>query len=187
MPTSPTPKAQAELAACPEGAAETYWITKGGAYYRPKAQGYTRSKLEAGRFTLEEAIAYSHPNGPDGPRDGIRYEPATLNVDSDTAALVERLRALADENFEMLNDIHEPLIEAADALERLASRSADGGDEEQVERVAKALCDVATANARRDLGDDAILPTYGWEDWLPDARAAIAAMPLRSAVQVEGE
>ena len=54
------------------------------------------------------------------------------------------------------------------------SRPSLAGDE--VERVAKALCDVATANARRDLGDDAILPTYGWEDWLPDARAALAAM-----------
>lgn len=52
----------------------TYLICKGGAYYRPNAQGYTRNRSEAGRYTLEEAISYSHPNGPDGPRDGITYE-----------------------------------------------------------------------------------------------------------------
>lgn len=53
---------------------ELYLIRKGGAYYRPKAQGYTNHIEAAGRFTLEEAISYSHPNGPDGPRDGITYE-----------------------------------------------------------------------------------------------------------------
>jgi hypothetical protein len=59
----------------PVGVGETrYLITKGGAYYRPKAQGYTRDKSEAGRYTLTEAIRHSHPNGPDGPRDGIAYE-----------------------------------------------------------------------------------------------------------------
>ena len=51
-----------------------YLICKGGAYYRPNAQGYTRNRAEAGRYTLEEAISHSHPNGPDGPRDGITYE-----------------------------------------------------------------------------------------------------------------
>ncbi len=50
-----------------------YLITKYGGYYRPNCQGYTSSPLEAGRYTLQEAIRYSHPNGPDGPRDGIRY------------------------------------------------------------------------------------------------------------------
>ena len=51
-----------------------YLICKGGAYYRHNAQGYTRNRAKAGRYTLEEAISYSHPNGPDGPRDGITYE-----------------------------------------------------------------------------------------------------------------
>ena len=54
-----------------------YVICKGGAYYRPNAEGYTRDRAVAGLFTLAEAIAHSHPNGPDGPRDGITYEPAT--------------------------------------------------------------------------------------------------------------
>jgi hypothetical protein len=51
-----------------------YLIRKGGAYYRPNAAGYTLCKAEAGRYTLADAVAYSHPNGPDGPRDGITYE-----------------------------------------------------------------------------------------------------------------
>lgn len=55
---------------------ERYLIRKGGYYYRPEAQGYTNCIDQAGRYTLEDAISYSHPNGPDGPRDGITYEPA---------------------------------------------------------------------------------------------------------------
>lgn len=51
-----------------------YHILKGGYYYRPDAQGYTANKSEAGLYSLEEAISYSHPNGPNGPRDGITYE-----------------------------------------------------------------------------------------------------------------
>ena len=51
-----------------------YLIRKGGYYYRPNSQGYTVSKDEAGRYTLKEAINITHPNGPDGPRDGMSYE-----------------------------------------------------------------------------------------------------------------
>ena len=50
-----------------------YFIRKYGLYYRPNAQGYTSNKDEAGRYTLAEAINHSHPNGPDGPRDGVSY------------------------------------------------------------------------------------------------------------------
>ena len=50
-----------------------YLIRKYGGYYRPNCQGYTRIKEEAGRYTLAEAISESHPNGPDGPRDGMTY------------------------------------------------------------------------------------------------------------------
>lgn len=50
-----------------------YLIRKRGLYYRPNAEGYTASRDEAGRFTLAEAIDHSHPNGPDGPCDGIDY------------------------------------------------------------------------------------------------------------------
>jgi len=53
-----------------------YLIRKGGAYYRPNAAGYTVNVNEAGRYSLEDAIRHSHPNGPDGPRDGTDYMPA---------------------------------------------------------------------------------------------------------------
>lgn len=54
-----------------------YLIRKRGAYYRPNAEGYTCNRAEAGRYTLDEAISHSHPNGPNGPRDGIDYFPDT--------------------------------------------------------------------------------------------------------------
>ena len=43
----------------------------GRGWYRPNAQGYTSSTAEAGRYSHEDALSYSHPNGWDGPRDGI--------------------------------------------------------------------------------------------------------------------
>jgi hypothetical protein len=43
----------------------------GRGWYRPGAKGYTNEPAQAGRFTWDEAWKHSHPNGPDGPRDGI--------------------------------------------------------------------------------------------------------------------
>lgn len=62
-----------EKQAVPVAQEPMYLIRKGGYFYRPNAQGYTILKAEAGRYTLAEAISYSHPNGPTGPRDGIDY------------------------------------------------------------------------------------------------------------------
>jgi hypothetical protein len=50
---------------------EVYLVRKGGYFYRPNAQGYTSNPDEAGRYTWEEAWKHSHPNGDDGPCDGI--------------------------------------------------------------------------------------------------------------------
>ena len=50
-----------------------YLICKYGGYYRPNCQGYTNDFFAAGRYTLEEAERETHPNGPDGPRDGMAY------------------------------------------------------------------------------------------------------------------
>lgn len=50
-----------------------YLIRKGGYFYRPNSQGYTSSPLEAGIYTLDQAIRETHPNGPDGDRDGLTY------------------------------------------------------------------------------------------------------------------
>ena len=51
-----------------------YLIHKSGrGWYCPEAKGYTLSADEAGRFTRRDAISLSHPNGADGPRDGISF------------------------------------------------------------------------------------------------------------------
>ena len=55
------------------GGEALYVICKYGGYYRPNAAGYTNDVTKAGRYTLAQAISHSHPNGPDGPRDGITY------------------------------------------------------------------------------------------------------------------
>lgn len=61
-----------------------YLIRKDGYYYRPNCQGYTTDVNEAGRYSLEDAIRYTHPNGKNGPRDGLSYvpEPAAQKCDS---------------------------------------------------------------------------------------------------------
>jgi hypothetical protein len=79
--TAPNAPTDAEVAAI----VEEFLICKGGAYYRPNAEGYTRNIAEAGRYTLAEAISHSHPNGPDGPRDGITYEAAPISRSSPMA------------------------------------------------------------------------------------------------------
>ncbi|KQM65768.1 hypothetical protein ASE75_05930 [Sphingomonas sp. Leaf17] len=68
-----------------------YLIRKGGAFYRPNAQGYTRSKADAGRYTLAEAVSHSHPNGPNGPRDDIDYMPADATTPTHPAVLDDDL------------------------------------------------------------------------------------------------
>lgn len=60
-----------------------YLIRKQGLWYRPRASGYTDSVIQAGRYTLEEAQRYTHPNGPDGPRDGMDYVHENDLVDPD--------------------------------------------------------------------------------------------------------
>jgi hypothetical protein len=63
-----------------------YLIWKQGAYYRPKAKGYTTSAIQAGRYTLADAIDITHPNGPDGPRDGMGYVHEDEVIDADWQA-----------------------------------------------------------------------------------------------------
>lgn len=72
-----------------------YLICKYGGYYRPDASGYTNDPHHAGRYTFQEAFNHSHPNGPDGPRDGM-----TFIHESEVPASPEadRLAALEAEN-----------------------------------------------------------------------------------------
>lgn len=66
-----------------------FLIRKGGAYYRPNCQGYTLSAIMAGRYTMEDAEKITHPNGPDGPRDGMSFIAEHLVVDEDWKAYQE--------------------------------------------------------------------------------------------------
>lgn len=50
-----------------------FLIQKYGGYYRPNSSGYTSSAIIAGRYSEEEAENITHPNGPNGPRDGMTY------------------------------------------------------------------------------------------------------------------
>lgn len=56
---------------------------RGRGWYRPDAKGYTPHPWEAGRYSHEEAMSRSHPNGPDGPRDGmtIKHESGVTGAD----------------------------------------------------------------------------------------------------------
>jgi hypothetical protein len=57
----------------PEAPDLGYLICKNGMFYRPDSSGYTSAKSEAGRYSLNMAIDITHPNGPDGPCDGMTY------------------------------------------------------------------------------------------------------------------
>ena len=68
---------------------DRYLIRKGAYWYRPNACGYTDVKHEAGRYTHKEAERYTHPNGPNGPRDGMSFA-------HEDDAPVDRVTALRD-------------------------------------------------------------------------------------------
>lgn len=53
------------------GSERKYLIRKQGCYYRPNERGYTTSAIQAGRYTRDDAEKITHPNGKDGPRDGM--------------------------------------------------------------------------------------------------------------------
>lgn len=71
-----------EASPSPKSDGDEYLICKNGMYYRPNAQGYTSSVVDAGRYTLDEPIRHSHPNGPNGPRDGMTYKIAPPKVEA---------------------------------------------------------------------------------------------------------
>lgn len=73
MPNNETPRGSLAPDTAQQDVDRVYLIQKGGAYYRGNSRGYTNSALTAGRYTLSEAESISHPNGPDGPRDNMRF------------------------------------------------------------------------------------------------------------------
>jgi hypothetical protein len=154
----------------PEALAAAYLIRKGGAYYRPKAEGYTRDRLEAGRFTLEEAISHSHPNGPDGPRDGITYE-------ADNGGFIVSAHA---------GEVHE---DSCDAMQRPRADCtccpAPAPDRGEVETLARILCKQAGFDP-----DGGPKVGYGWINYTSNAEEILAAIkpadatPAGEAVQM---
>ncbi|MDE4274723.1 hypothetical protein PXK58_09070 [Phaeobacter gallaeciensis] len=65
---------------------ERFFIRKNGVYYRPNSRGYTTSAISAGLYTQEEAEKITHPNGQDGPRDGMSYIAEHICPDEDWKA-----------------------------------------------------------------------------------------------------
>jgi hypothetical protein len=61
---------------------------RGRGFYKPNSQGYTSQPFLAGRFKLEEARQITHPNGLNGPRDGMRFFPEARYKNDEIVATV---------------------------------------------------------------------------------------------------
>lgn len=118
-----------------------YLIFKSGrGYYRPEAQGYTLSADDAGRFSLEDAITYSHPNGPDGPRDGITYKHESEIQRASDCENELRIGDLARENKALREGSETLSQELAAARELIATLEAEkAGIERAADTLARAL------------------------------------------------
>ncbi|QDP65837.1 MAG: hypothetical protein Unbinned7865contig1001_36 [Prokaryotic dsDNA virus sp.] len=77
-------------------AGRRFLIKKNGYYYRPNSKGYTSSAILAGRYTMEEAEDITHPNGPDGPRDGMSFIAEHICPDEDWQAYMALRTQLAE-------------------------------------------------------------------------------------------
>ena len=99
-----------------DGATPRFLIRKHGGYYRPNCQGYTSSAILAGRYTEAKAISETHPNGPNGPRDGMTYTSEDAITDEDFAAYI----ALREQR----DDLARALLDARAELARLRADAA---------------------------------------------------------------
>lgn len=99
-----------------DGATPRFLIRKHGGYYRPNCQGYTSSAILAGRYTEAKAISETHPNGPNGPRDGMTYTSEDAITDEDFAAYI----ALREQR----DDLARALLDARVERDRLAAELA---------------------------------------------------------------
>lgn len=100
----------------------------GRGWYRPYAKGYTMNASEAGRYSHKDALAYSHPNGLDGPRDGltIKHESELPPAPEDdalqqafAAGIEAAKKAIADLPWgrtEAVDEGHEQAFRAVEAL-----------------------------------------------------------------------
>ncbi|WP_386681912.1 hypothetical protein [Loktanella sp. R86503] len=107
------------------GAPAYYLIYKAGrGYYRPAAQGYTTSADDAGLFSFEDAWSYSHPNGEDGPRDGISFMHQS-EVETGSSCVKDiRIHALESERDQLAETQSDLSHHLSDALDRIATLEA---------------------------------------------------------------
>jgi len=106
-----------------DGATPRFLIRKHGGYYRPNCQGYTSSAILAGRYTEAKAISETHPNGPNGPRDGMTYTSEDAITDEDFAAYIA-LREQRDDLARALLDARAELAQARADTEALSDPNA---------------------------------------------------------------
>ncbi|MEX0305637.1 MAG: hypothetical protein AB3N24_24720 [Leisingera sp.] len=103
-----------------------YLIHKAGCgWYCPGAKGYTLQADEAGRFTHSDAFAYSHPNGPHGPRDGITFKHESEVQSGADCEKDIRIYALTTERDALRvaqEDLSQALVEAAAQIETLKAQ-----------------------------------------------------------------
>lgn len=104
-----------------------FLVRKGGYFYRPKSQGYTSSALEAGRYTLEQAVKETHPNGPNGPRDGLTFHhysefPQLAAASIITEALAEKNARIAELEA-ALDDIKQECLAAGAPGQRTSAKA----------------------------------------------------------------
>ena len=131
--TDPTPtRAEVE--------APVYLISKAGAYYRPNSCGYTISAIQAGRYTLSQAEKFTHPNGPDGPRDDMNYIHED-NVRDDDWRAFKALRERAEAAEQRVNELEGLCMqleaEAGNAAAQLAAALAEiAEDDADLNRIA---------------------------------------------------
>ena len=95
-----------------------YLICKYGMFYRPDSCGYTSSKSEAGRYSLNMAIDITHPNGADGPRDGMTCIHETEVPDPRADAKDTRMRDEQAETVSMWVENFEAADRRVKALEK---------------------------------------------------------------------
>jgi hypothetical protein len=95
-------------------------IRKYGVFYRPNERGYTGSAILAGRYTLEQAEKITHPNGPDGPRDGMSFIHEDDLQDDDWKEF-SALRAERDKAIELCSKAQDRWNDGIDERERLQS------------------------------------------------------------------
>jgi hypothetical protein len=147
-----------------------YLIFKQGAYYRPNSQGYTTSAIQAGRYTLADAISITHPNGLDGPRDGMSYLHEGEVIDRDWQAY----QAQAAEIMNLSDALEDERLQGAIAFSAgyEAAEAAQAAEIARLTEINVKLCADFNAMNQHGAKQDAVLAAA-------EARVAV----LEGAVQ----